>query len=225
MRQGVGRKDTFQEDTFNLAANAEPLLDAAPPVRLLPKCLFILSQAKSWPIRAREWQSHLAGARGMRWRLFNGGEGRNVVRVTDLWPGCLFCWFSMNFLPHLHHIPYIQSWNFRSNVANTKRSKEGSWWLNHPAVMQSPQPCVPSTGWNIWKWRFPWGTITPHLSASLVGSLGWTRRERSGMQSIFLVAADSLGWTGRERKDTKSISPFIALHETPPQNLHPALST
>lgn len=47
MRQGVGRKDIFQEDTFNLAANAEAFLDAAPPVRLLPKCLFILSQAKS----------------------------------------------------------------------------------------------------------------------------------------------------------------------------------
>lgn len=47
MRQGVGRKDISQEDTFNLAANAEPLLDAAPPVRRLPKYLFVLCQAKS----------------------------------------------------------------------------------------------------------------------------------------------------------------------------------
>lgn len=39
MRQGVGRKDISREDTFNLAANAEAFLDAAPPVRLLPKCL------------------------------------------------------------------------------------------------------------------------------------------------------------------------------------------
>lgn len=39
VRQGVGRKDISRKDTFNLAANAEAFLDAAPPVRLLTKCL------------------------------------------------------------------------------------------------------------------------------------------------------------------------------------------